>query len=128
MGTAQIKKPSRDAGEDQPFDYIAVQGPKRSHWVTRTTGLQGPIGPQGPTGPQGATGSVDTTNFYTKSQSDGRFLGVNATAVNSNQLNGLGSSAFLQAGSAALSSDERRSPLSTGMASASMRKGSWRSR
>ena len=34
----------------------------------------GPRGPQGPTGPTGATGTVDTSNFYDKATSDGRFL------------------------------------------------------
>jgi hypothetical protein len=36
-------------------------------------GPQGATGVQGPRGLQGATGTVDTSNFYTKQQSDGRY-------------------------------------------------------
>jgi hypothetical protein len=50
--------------------------------------LQGPAGPAGAQGAKGATGSVDSSNFYDKSASDGRFLGTGATAANSNQLDG----------------------------------------
>jgi hypothetical protein len=38
------------------------------------TGLRGERGPAGPTGPPGPTGTVDTSNFYTKAQSDARYL------------------------------------------------------
>ena len=46
---------------------------------TATKGPQGLPGDTGATGPQGETGTVDTSNFYTKGQSDGRF--VAGTAV-----------------------------------------------
>jgi hypothetical protein len=40
-----------------------------------------PAGPRGPQGPQGATGTVDTSSFYTKTQSDARFLRGTITVV-----------------------------------------------
>jgi hypothetical protein len=36
-------------------------------------GIPGATGPQGPAGPQGPTGTVDTSAFYDKAASDGRF-------------------------------------------------------
>ena len=74
------------------------------------TGAQGPAGPQGPQGQQGAqgvqgdkgdTGTVDTSNFYTKAQSDSNYLGKTDTAADSSLLNGQDSSAFLAAGAKA---------------------------
>jgi hypothetical protein len=44
-------------------------------------GPQGPAGPDGPAGaqgPKGDTGTVDTANFFTKADSDARFLGIGA--------------------------------------------------
>lgn len=41
--------------------------------VAGAPGPVGPQGPQGPQGPKGDTGTVDTSNFYTKADSDGRF-------------------------------------------------------
>lgn len=44
--------------------------------VAGAPGAQGPAGaqgPQGPQGPKGETGSVDTSNFYDRAASDGRF-------------------------------------------------------
>jgi len=52
-------------------------------------------------GPKGDTGTVDTSNFYTKSDSDGRFLGLNDKAADSAQLDGLESSRFLKESSSA---------------------------
>ena len=37
---------------------------------TGATGATGPQGPTGATGPQGPTGTVDTNNFYTKTETD----------------------------------------------------------
>jgi hypothetical protein len=70
------------------------------------TGPQGPAGPQGAQGAQGAqgvqgeqgvkgdTGTVDTSNFYTKAQSDGNYLGKNDTAADSGLFDGSDSSTF----------------------------------
>lgn len=54
-----------------------------------------PSGAQGAQGPKGDTGTVDTSNFYTKSDSDSRFLGTNGKAADSELLDGLDSTAFL---------------------------------
>jgi hypothetical protein len=59
------------------------------------TGPTGPAGPQGVTGP---AGTVDTSNFYSKSQSDGRYLPLHGTADNAGQLGGVGPSGYVQNG------------------------------
>jgi hypothetical protein len=61
-----------------------------------------PAGPAGPPGAQGKQGTVDSSNFFTKSEGDARFLGIGATAANSSLLGGLGSSAFVQGNGARL--------------------------
>jgi hypothetical protein len=47
-------------------------------------GAQGPKGDTGPQGPKGDTGTVDTTNFYTKADSDARRATVAWVVVASN--------------------------------------------
>lgn len=62
-------------------------------------GATGPGGPQGPIGPQGLkgdTGTVDTSNFFTKSESDGRYLGKADKAADSILLGGQAPAAFQQ--------------------------------
>jgi Collagen triple helix repeat (20 copies) len=61
-------------------------------------GARGPEGDTGPQGPQGEPGIVDTTQFFTKTESDARFLGIDAQAADSNQLDGLDSTAFTRGG------------------------------
>ena len=50
----------------------------------------------GETGPQGPQGTVDTSQFYTKTQSDGRYLPTAGIAADSSELGGQGPSAFAQ--------------------------------
>src|SRR4051794_21501507 len=66
-------------------------------------GSQGPAGPQGEAGPKGDqglkgekgdTGTADTSNFYTKAQSDGNYLGKTATAFDSDRFSGSDVSTF----------------------------------
>ena len=45
------------------------------------TGAAGPAGPKGDKGDKGDTGTVDTSNFYDKSTSDGRYLRSTVTVV-----------------------------------------------
>ncbi|MCB0828213.1 MAG: hypothetical protein KDB62_05325 [Solirubrobacterales bacterium] len=45
----------------------------------KKAGRRGPQGPAGPPGKTGATGTVDTSSFYTKSQSDARFPRMEVT-------------------------------------------------
>jgi len=72
VGSPQIKNGSIqkvDISKRTVSSLRGLRGPR---------GLQGPQGQQGPQGPQGLqgpTGTVDTSNFYTKAQSDARFLG-----------------------------------------------------
>ena len=60
------------------------------------TGTQGVQGVQGVQGPKGDTGTVDTSGFYTKTDSDARFLGIAATAADSELLDGLNSFDFVR--------------------------------
>ena len=69
--------------------------------VLSPQGPQGRQGPQGPQGPKGDTGTVDTSNFFTKSESDGRFLGISAKAADSHLLDGRDSGGFFQINPAA---------------------------
>ncbi|HTX30044.1 MAG TPA: tail fiber protein [Solirubrobacteraceae bacterium] len=46
---------------------------------------------------QGPAGTVNTSQFYTKAQSDSRYLPVSGTAVNAQQLGGQSASAFAAA-------------------------------
>jgi hypothetical protein len=58
-----------------PAGAAGPTGPQGPAGTLGPTGPQGIAGPEGPTGPQGAkgdTGTVDTSNFYTKSESDNR--------------------------------------------------------
>ena len=78
LGTADVKNRSLLSK-----DFKAGQLP---------AGAQGPAGGRGATG---ATGTVDTSNFYSKSASDARFLGVDATADDSDELGGVAASSYL---------------------------------
>jgi hypothetical protein len=57
---------------------------------------RGPKGDKGETGPKGDTGTVDTTKFFTKTESDARFLALGAKAADSERVDGLDSSALVQ--------------------------------
>lgn len=57
-----------------------------------TAGATGAAGPKGDTGPAGTP--ADTSAFYTRTESDGRFLATAATAANSALLGGTAASAF----------------------------------
>jgi len=87
VGTKQIKDKSVTSKKLNPatissFKARGEQGPK------------GDTGPEGPAGPKGDTGMVDSSNFYDKATSDGRFLGIGAKAANSQLLDGKASTAF----------------------------------
>jgi hypothetical protein len=59
---------------------------------------QGPKGDQGLKGDPGAkgdTGTVDTSNFFNKSESDGRYLAIAGTAANASNLGGQPPSSYL---------------------------------
>jgi hypothetical protein len=53
-------------------------------------------GPRGPRGSQGPSGIVDTSQVYTKTQSDVRYLPIAGTSANSSELGGQPPSAFAQ--------------------------------
>jgi hypothetical protein len=59
-----------------------------------SAGGQGPAGIQGPTGVQGPNGTPDTSNFFTKSESDARFATPSSTVDNANLLESTPARAF----------------------------------
>jgi hypothetical protein len=58
------------------------------------TGPKGNQGPQGAQGAKGATGTVDTSQFFSKTESDGRYLGRGAQAADSAKLGGVAASGY----------------------------------
>jgi len=67
--------------------------------IKKLRGNRGPRGMTGPTGPTGATGARGTPNLsltYTKTQSDGRYLGKGATAANSSALGGVAAGGYVR--------------------------------
>ena len=71
---------------------------------TKLTGKTGKTGAQGPAGAQGAQGPAGTPDGYKKTEADAAFLGKTAKAVDSEKLDGVDSSGFIQ-GSGALGSN-----------------------
>ncbi len=69
-------------------------------------GQAGPTGAQGGQGPQGPTGTVDTGNFYTKDESDSRYLPVGGNAADSSELGGVAASGYLTTSGTAANSSE----------------------
>jgi hypothetical protein len=66
-------------------------------------GAQGPAGASGPQGPKGETAAVDTSNFYSRAESDDRFLGTSAKAADSDLLDGKDSTDFVSGSGRAFS-------------------------
>jgi hypothetical protein len=58
-------------------------------------GARGLTGPTGPTGATGPRGTPNPANFFTKTESDGRFLGKSAAATDSSKLGGTAASGYL---------------------------------
>ena len=96
--------------------------PSRAPRATPARKAQGPQGATGPQGPKGDTGTVDTSGFYSKTESDARYLGqagaltarINGPAVDLTN-NGIAVSSFgpvsgISAASGSVSSVETRSP------------------
>jgi hypothetical protein len=102
VGTKEIKDKSVTPKKLNPstissFKARGVQGPRGDTGPEGPSGPKGDTGPQGPAGPKGDTGTVDTSNFYDKATSDGRFLGIAAKAADSQLLGGKASTAFVGA-------------------------------
>jgi acyl dehydratase len=69
-------------------------------------GPQGSQGPQGVQGPTGPTETVDTSNLYTKAESDSRYLPIDGTAADSSDLGGVPASGYLTTDGTAANSSE----------------------
>jgi hypothetical protein len=80
-GTTSSTKPVKACFKKKTGALRILRKGKRCRRTERTLtwnrqgrpGVAGTTGPGGPRGPKGATGSLDTSSFYTKAQSDGRF-------------------------------------------------------
>ena len=85
-----------DAGPAGPKGDAGAKGATGNTGLQGLPGAKGDPGEQGEQGEQGETGTVDTSNFYDKAASDGRFLGLAAKAADADQLDGIDSAGFLQ--------------------------------
>lgn len=72
-----------------------VAGPAGPAGSAGAAGAQGSQGPQGVQGPTGPTGTVETSNSYTKAESDSRYLPIDGTAADSSDLGGVPASGYL---------------------------------
>jgi hypothetical protein len=83
-------------------------------------GAQGPAGERGPQGPKGETGAVDTSSFYSRAESDDRFLGTSAKAADAELLDGKDATDFVAgtgrafSGQATVGSGVQESPFQDG--------------
>jgi hypothetical protein len=68
--------------------------PKVVKKLKGSRGPRGAAGATGATGPQGPAGTPNTANFFNKTESDGRYLGVGAKAADSAKLGGSSASEF----------------------------------
>jgi hypothetical protein len=85
-----VAGPRGEQGPAGPAGPKGAQGP---------VGPVGPVGPAGPEGPKGDPGTVDTSDFFTKAQSDARFLGLHGKADDADRLDGYDSADFARADS-----------------------------
>jgi len=101
VSTRQIKNNSVTSPKVKDRSLRAVDF-ARGELPAGERGAQGPQGPQGergvqgPQGERGPVGSPDTTQFFTKTESDGRYLQQTATAADSNQLGGVPASGYVR--------------------------------
>jgi hypothetical protein len=113
-GSAAVQQlvPRNSVGTRQVIDHSLLRRDFKQGQLPR-----GPRGAPGPTGPPGPSGvGPDTSAFYTKSQSDARFLPIGGKAADADTLDGLDSRAFTRTYLAQVESDGTLL-LATGFAS-----------
>ena len=93
VGTAQLRNGAVTKRKISKKTVTALKGNRGPRGATGATGqqgatgaagpqgIQGPQGVQGPKGDTGPTGTVDTSNFYTKTQSDAKYARGDADIV-----------------------------------------------
>ena len=110
VGATQIKanavtSPKVKDGSLQASDFKAGElpagapgqtGPQGAQGATGPAGPAGPAGPQGPQGDTGPSGTADLTNYFTKAQSDNRYLLQAGKAADADKLDGTDSTAFIR--------------------------------
>ena len=67
---------------------------KRGQLPHGAQGRVGPVGPAGPQGPPGDPANFDSSQYFTKTDSDARFLGKTAKAADADKLDGFDSASF----------------------------------
>ena len=93
-------------GSCKPSEHMVrwnIAGPAGPEGAAGAQGSQGAQGVQGPTGP---TGTVETSSFYTKAESDSRYLPIGGTAADSSDLGGVPASGYLTTDGTAANSSE----------------------
>jgi hypothetical protein len=89
VGAKQLKKNAVNSSKVKNRSLRAIDFARGA-----LVGTPGPRGEPGARGETGPTGTVDTSQFYDKATSDGRFLGIGATAANAGQLGGVAASQY----------------------------------
>ena len=93
-------------GSCKPSEHMVRWNIAGSAGPAGSVGPAGPTGAQGDQGLQGPTGTVDTENFYTKDESDSRYLPVGGNAADSSELGGVPASGYLTTSGTASNSSE----------------------
>jgi len=77
---------------------LSQTGPAGAKGPAGAPGTPGTQGATGPTGPTGPTGTPDPSGFFTKSESDARYVQPSGTVNNSNFLGGYPAGGFVTGG------------------------------
>jgi hypothetical protein len=89
----EVKNGSLTLTDFKASERSKLKGADGSAGAKGATGATGPAGPAGPQGPQGPAGTPDG---YTKAEANAAFLAQAGKAADSDQLDGIDSSGFIQ--------------------------------
>jgi hypothetical protein len=101
VGTAQLKKQAVTGAKIKKNAVTGAKVKNGSLFAADFKPGQLPAGPQGPKGDRGEPGppgTVDTSQFFTKAESDGRYLAAGGKSTDSDNIDGLDSSKLLRLG------------------------------
>jgi hypothetical protein len=92
----EVKNGSLTLADFKAKERDKLKGTKGSDGSAGAKGATGATGPAGPTGATGPQGPAGTPDGYTKAEADGRFLATAGKAADSEKLDGIDSSGFVQ--------------------------------
>ena len=111
VGNAQLKKGAVTGAKVKDGSLVAAdftagqlpagpQGPKGDPGARGDKGDPGAQGPKGEQGEPGLPGSIDTSQFFTKGESDSRYLAAGGKSTDTDKIDGIDSSKLLRLGGA----------------------------